>query len=648
MEVIRLENVWKVYKEGVETVALRGINLSVEEGEYVSIMGPSGSGKSTLMHIMGLLDTPTKGRVYIEGKDVSRMKEDERAKIRRRKIGFVFQAYNLIPSLTAMENVELPLLLDGVPKERRRRIAISLLERMGLGNRLEYYPNQLSGGQQQRVAIARALANDPKIILADEPTGNLDTKTGRKILDLFKELHEEGRTLVVVTHDPEVAKEAERIVKIRDGKVGRMKRLGLLLLLLPIVYGLGVSFQTYPSFPSPGDNVRVTVLLTGYAQNVELKVLDNRFALGDWKDLGDVAGSAAPIIYITVPSDLKPGTYQIPVELRFDEGNASYDEYFSIPLSVVPRTGDLDVSLSGNLWPGVKKEVQVVVENKGEPIRNAQITLVPSLEGSKTVGEINGEITVPFEVIPACKNGVEEFNVVITGYRSGPFEFHKTIMKVCGALTPLEVESNLPAVLTPGEKVVYVRVSNETDLPQTIVVKLSSNVNIGGSTTTTVSLDGRMSKTIPVTLKVPDDAEKVILSVSVLGSDFNGYYTFSSVVKSPPDIMVFLKDVKTGKATLEVANIGEEEAKNVVVYVNGRAHFVGSLTGGDYDTIEFVPETNTLDVKVTYTYLGKEYQRSERIPVELPKQNGSSLWLWIGLIALLAVIAYLWKRGRRE
>ena len=219
MEVIRLENVWKVYREGVETVALRGVDLSIEEGEYVSIMGPSGSGKSTLMHIMGLLDTPTKGKVYIEGRDVSRMSEDERARIRRKKIGFVFQAYNLIPSLTAVENVELPLLLDGVPREERRKVAVSLLERMGLGNRLHYYPNQLSGGQQQRVAIARALANDPRIILADEPTGNLDTKTGRKILDLFKELHEEGRTLVVVTHDPEVAREAERIVKIRDGRL---------------------------------------------------------------------------------------------------------------------------------------------------------------------------------------------------------------------------------------------------------------------------------------------------------------------------------------------------------------------------------------------------------------------------------------------
>lgn len=219
MEVIRLENVWKVYKEGVETVALRGVDLSIEEGEYVSIMGPSGSGKSTLMHIMGLLDTPTRGKVYIEGRDVSRMNEDERARIRRKKIGFVFQAYNLIPSLTAVENVELPLLLDGVPREERRKVAVSLLERMGLGNRLHYYPNQLSGGQQQRVAIARALANDPRIILADEPTGNLDTKTGRKILDLFKELHEEGRTLVVVTHDPEVAREAERIVKIRDGRL---------------------------------------------------------------------------------------------------------------------------------------------------------------------------------------------------------------------------------------------------------------------------------------------------------------------------------------------------------------------------------------------------------------------------------------------
>ena len=426
-----------------------------------------------------------------------------------------------------------------------------------------------------------------------------------------------------------------------------MRKLLMLLFLLPIVYGLGVSFQTYPAFPSPGDNVRVTVLLTGYAHNVELKILDDRFGFSDWKDLGDVAGSAAPIFYITVPSDLKPGAYQVPVELRFDEGNASYDEYYFIPLSVVPRNGDIDVSISGSLWPGIKKTVEVIVENRGEPIRNAKVALIPSLEGSKAVGEIDGEAKVPFQVIPRCMNGVEEFNVIITGYRGEPFTFEKTVTEICNALTPIEVEANLPDIISPGERKVYVRISNETDIPLNLVVKLVSNVDLGGSTTATISLDGRMSQTIPVTLKVPDDAERVFLTVSILANDFNGVYSFSSVVKNPPQIMVFLKDVKPDRITLEVANVGEEEAKNVVVYANGTAHFVGSLTGGDYDTIDLLPETNTLDVKVTYTYLGKRYEESEKIPIKISKPKGGSLWLWIAILVSLAVGIYLGKRGRK-
>ena len=200
-------------------MALRGVSLRIKDGEYVAIMGPSGSGKSTLLHIMGLLDTPTRGRVLLDGRDVSKLSEGERAVIRRRKIGFVFQAFNLIPHLTVLENVELPLMLDGVPRGERRKKAEEILKSVGLGDRLHHYPSQLSGGQKQRVAIARALINNPSIILADEPTGNLDSKTGEVILDLFDDLHGQGHTLVVVTHDEEVAERADRVIKIRDGVV---------------------------------------------------------------------------------------------------------------------------------------------------------------------------------------------------------------------------------------------------------------------------------------------------------------------------------------------------------------------------------------------------------------------------------------------
>lgn len=217
--MLELIDIWKIYRGGVETVALKGINIKIEDGEYVAIMGPSGSGKSTLLHIMGLLDTPTKGKVVLDRTDVSTLSENERAVIRRRKIGFVFQAFNLVPHLTVIENVELPLLLDGVPRAERRRRAAKMLEEVGLSHRLYHYPSQLSGGQKQRVAIARALINNPSIILADEPTGNLDSKTGEVILNMFDKLHEDGHTLVVVTHDPEVAKRAERVIKIKDGVV---------------------------------------------------------------------------------------------------------------------------------------------------------------------------------------------------------------------------------------------------------------------------------------------------------------------------------------------------------------------------------------------------------------------------------------------
>ncbi len=218
--LIQAENLVKIYRMGqVEVPALRGVSLTVEPGEYVAIMGPSGSGKSTLMHILGCLDRPTEGSYRLEGREIATLDEDQRAEIRKRRVGFVFQQFNLLSRLTALENVEVPMVYLGMPPRERRKRALALLERVGLAQRAHHRPTEISGGEAQRVAIARALANDPALILADEPTGNLDTRTGREILALFRELHREGRTIVVVTHDPEVAQEAERIVYLRDGKV---------------------------------------------------------------------------------------------------------------------------------------------------------------------------------------------------------------------------------------------------------------------------------------------------------------------------------------------------------------------------------------------------------------------------------------------
>ena len=218
--LIKLENVKKVYKlEKVDVIALRNISFEVEEGEYVAIVGPSGSGKSTIMNLIGCLDKPTSGRVLIEGKDTKKMSEKKLAEIRRKKIGFVFQQFNLIPRLTAIENVELPMWFSGMDARERRRRAKKLLEAVGLGDRLNHKPGELSGGQQQRVAIARALANDPSVILADEPTGNLDSKSGEEIISLLEELNNEGKTLVVVTHERHIEKRARRIIRIKDGMV---------------------------------------------------------------------------------------------------------------------------------------------------------------------------------------------------------------------------------------------------------------------------------------------------------------------------------------------------------------------------------------------------------------------------------------------
>ncbi len=221
--VVLLEGVWRSYRLGDQTVdALSGVDLRIDAGEYVAIMGPSGSGKSTLLNVLGLLDRATQGRYVLGGRDVSDLDDDDLSLERGRRLGFVFQSYNLIAQLDVVENVEVPMFYAGVPEREARARAEALATRMGLGGRLHHRPTELSGGQQQRVAIARSLANDPLVLLADEPTGNLDSKTGLEILGLLDELHASGKTLVVVTHDPSVAARADRVVHMRDGKVERV------------------------------------------------------------------------------------------------------------------------------------------------------------------------------------------------------------------------------------------------------------------------------------------------------------------------------------------------------------------------------------------------------------------------------------------
>jgi putative ABC transport system ATP-binding protein len=216
--VIELENVTKVYRTGsLSVAALRGVSLSIDEGEYVAIIGPSGSGKSTLMHILGCLDIPTSGGYLLAGEDVSRMSETALAEVRNRRIGFVFQQFNLLPSMTAWQNVELPLSYAGVPRRERKERALEALARVGLAGRVHHRPGELSGGQQQRVAVARALVTEPDLILADEPTGNLDSVSAADVLGLMGDLYAAGRTLVLITHDVEVASAANRVVGIRDG-----------------------------------------------------------------------------------------------------------------------------------------------------------------------------------------------------------------------------------------------------------------------------------------------------------------------------------------------------------------------------------------------------------------------------------------------
>jgi putative ABC transport system ATP-binding protein len=219
-ELIRLEALTKHYKVGTEVVrALRSVTISIYRNEYVALMGPSGSGKSTLMNILGCLDSPTSGSYYLNGKDVSILVDNELAEIRNKEIGFVFQTFNLLPRSTALDNVALPLIYAGKNKSLRTERAIDVMEQVGLGDRMHHKPNELSGGQRQRVAVARALVNSPSIILADEPTGNLDSKTSIEIMGLFQEIHEAGNTIIVVTHEEDIALHAHRVIRLLDGEI---------------------------------------------------------------------------------------------------------------------------------------------------------------------------------------------------------------------------------------------------------------------------------------------------------------------------------------------------------------------------------------------------------------------------------------------
>src|SRR5579872_4692548 len=224
--VIQTEDLWKTYEMGAERLhALRGVSIEIRKGEYVAIMGPSGSGKSTLMNLIGCLDSPSQGNYWLAGRLVSQLDDDELAYIRNREIGFVFQTFNLLARATALHNVELPMIYNGTPSEERVERAKKALSQVDLSERMMHRPNELSGGQRQRVAIARALVNNPSILLADEPTGNLDSQTGEEIMALFARLHREGNTIILVTHEPDIAQHAHRVIRLRDGKVEKDERI---------------------------------------------------------------------------------------------------------------------------------------------------------------------------------------------------------------------------------------------------------------------------------------------------------------------------------------------------------------------------------------------------------------------------------------
>jgi len=226
-EVITLKNVAKYYYMGGNNIvkAVDGIDLTIKKGDFVAVMGPSGSGKSTAMNLIGSLDVPTKGAVFLDGENVSHLSESDLAEVRGMKIGFIFQQFNLISNLTVLENVMLPMDFQGASQKERKEVAKELCEQVGLGDRINFYPKQLSGGEQQRVAIARSLANDPEVVLADEPTGNLDTKTGKKVMDFLETLNKEGKTIVMITHDPNLAKEhADIVYSLLDGKIEKITK----------------------------------------------------------------------------------------------------------------------------------------------------------------------------------------------------------------------------------------------------------------------------------------------------------------------------------------------------------------------------------------------------------------------------------------